>query len=381
MSKEPDVILKAKTQLLLHHPFFAVLFLKLKCVEDNTIPTASTNGKDIKYNGDWFRSLEVDEVQGVFAHEVFHVALGHVFRIGKRDPKRWNDAIDYAVNLLLYDAGMTLPRGDYGWLNDEQYRGMTAEHIYDLLPSDPNGPGRSGESPGMGDVYAPTNDQGQPLTEGEIKQQESQWKMAMNHAMKTAKDAGKMPACLTDLIDKLTESQIPWQERLKQYMMEPAKGDYTWSRPNRRFIHSGLILPSNYTHGLGTIIWVTDSSGSVGDDEFKAFGGEFNAIVQDAEPDAVWSMFCDTKLSSIKEHRPEDFPINEIRPTGRGGTHFNAPFDWVEEQGIQPACLIYLTDLYGDCTISPPNYPVIWVSTTHKGQDDVNFGVVINIKV
>ena len=33
---------------------------------------------------------------------------------------------------------------------------------------------------------------------------------------------------------------------------------------------------------------------------------------------------------------------------------------------IQPACLVYLTDLQGTFPDKPPDYPVLWVTTTDQ---------------
>ena len=64
------------------------------------------------------------------AHEVLHVANGHCWRQGPRDPDRWNDACDYAINPIVLSAGMVLPKGA---LVDARYTGKSAEEIYGLL--------------------------------------------------------------------------------------------------------------------------------------------------------------------------------------------------------------------------------------------------------
>ena len=53
--------------------------------------------------------------------------------------------------------------------------------------------------------------------------------------------------------------------------------------------------------------------------------------------------------------------------TGRGGTMFEPPFDYVFEKALQPECLIYFTDLGASTDFNPPNYPVLWINTdTHS---------------
>jgi predicted metal-dependent peptidase len=59
---------------------------------------------------------------------------------------------------------------------------------------------------------------------------------------------------------------------------------------------------------------------------------------------------------------------------GGGGTEFGPCFDWLDEHGILPQTLVFLTDLYGSFPPSPPAYPVLWAST---GSQKVPFGQVI----
>jgi predicted metal-dependent peptidase len=62
----------------------------------------------------------------------------------------------------------------------------------------------------------------------------------------------------------------------------------------------------------------------------------------------------------VKEYRSEDLPI-EFSTRGGGGTNFRPAFEYIEKHGHTPACLIYLTDLYGTFPKEPPEYPVMWV--------------------
>jgi predicted metal-dependent peptidase len=50
---------------------------------------------------------------------------------------------------------------------------------------------------------------------------------------------------------------------------------------------------------------------------------------------------------------------------GRGGTDFRPVFAHVEAENVQPACLIYLTDLEGSYPETEPDYPVLWIATTN----------------
>ena len=60
----------------------------------------------------------------------------------ERDRKRWNMACDYAINPLLLDAGLTLPKDV---LIDHRFRGMSAERIYNLIEEQQDQDGSNGE--------------------------------------------------------------------------------------------------------------------------------------------------------------------------------------------------------------------------------------------
>ncbi len=70
----------------------------------------------------------------------------------------------------------------------------------------------------------------------------------------------------------------------------------------------------------------------------------------------------DAALRDAAEYGPDDLP-DEIALKGRGGTDFRPGFEWLDEQGIQPAVCLYFTDM--ECSSYPesqPSFDVIWVS-------------------
>src|SRR4051794_22117135 len=150
-------IQKARTALVLDHPFFGSLLFRLKGVESRSIKTMATDGITLYYNPEFVDTLTAATLAGALAHEVLHPALHHHVRRSGREPKRWNVACDYAINPLLVDAGLNLPEGV---LLDNRFRGMSAEQIYNLLETDsepehePDGDDQTAGSGGFGTVGA-----------------------------------------------------------------------------------------------------------------------------------------------------------------------------------------------------------------------------------
>ncbi len=170
------------------------------------------------------------------------------------------------------------------------------------------------------------------------------------------------------------ESRQDWRAILREFVAAVAPADYRWSPPNRRYIASGLYLPSVERSGVGRVVIAVDTSGSIGDEELKQFAGEVSAIAEEAKPEAIHIIYCDAMVQSSQEFRPSE-PIC-LEPRGGGGTDFRPVFAWVDENHIQPVCLIYLTDLCCYSWPEPPDFPVLWVTDSRRAAP---FGETVRI--
>jgi len=358
-------ITRATNKLLLGHVFFGVLLLRLKITEDKSQPTFWVDGTSLGYNPDFVETLSNNEVMGILAHEVMHCVFMHHTRRKSREPRKWNVAADHVINLGLLEAGFELP----DCLADAQYKDMTTDHVYNLLPpcNKENGAGKGG---GFDEVK-----DGQQKTNSEQKAEEKEWTIATHQAAQAAQKEGNLPANIKRLVDLITTPKVPWKELLRNFMTNPKRNDYALSRPNRRFISSNLYLPSLYTEGLGTIIITVDTSGSITQQQLAEFQSEINCILEDTQPEKVYVLYCDTKVhKDVDEYTFDDLPV-KLTMRGGGGTDFTDPFNWVEKNGEQPAVFIYFTDLYGSCSAPMPDYPALWVCTTE--QTNIPFGELI----
>jgi predicted metal-dependent peptidase len=383
-------IVKAKTWLILNKPFFGALVLRLKFKECNTLPspTAATDGVSLLWDRNFIDSLTIDEIRGLLAHEVMHCASQHHTRRGARDPEKWNEAGDHVINLILKQEGLQLPEGG---LWDEQYKGMSTEHVYQMLPNpDPETTPQSSEfgvvvdagslGEGQGSTGQPGSAQGHTLSPSELAEIEQDWKVAVQQAANAAKAAGKLPAHLSQFVDEVVQPKIPWKDMLRNFCNQPMKGDYSWMRGNRRHLHQGLYLPSNFTEGLGTVVIAVDTSASVSMEELAQFQSELNCILEDTTPEKIHVLYVDTQIAGTEEYSADDLPVR-LEAKGRGGTRFEPAFEWVEAHEINPAVFIYLTDLEASFNMPEPHYPVMWVTTGNQKQDEVPFGTLTNLEV
>jgi predicted metal-dependent peptidase len=348
------IMTKARIALIMEQPFWGTLALRLNLIEDRTLkpPTMATNGRYIKYHPDFVHDHSFSEVKFVIGHEVGHCVFDHITRANGRQPKRWNKAGDYVINPILIDSGMQMPK--QGLLNPA-FAGMSADEIYELLPPEDGSGGGGGDDP-LDSIEEP--DPNDPGSDTETLAED--WKIATVQAANAARGAGKLPASLQRFVDEMIQSKADWRQRLRNFFLAESRNDYSWARVNRRYASLGIYLPGLHSQSLGTVVIVTDDSGSIGDDILQAFAGEIDDIRQSGQPERTVVISCDAEINHVDDLTMDDTFKMECH--GGGGTDFRPPFKWLEQQGIEPACLVYLTDLYGPFPSNPPPYPVLWCS-------------------
>jgi len=349
-------ISKAMTDLVLDHPFFSALALRLKVIETSACETGFVNGKEIGYNPKWIEPMPLDEIKGFIAHEVMHLGMCHHTRIGDRDHGWWNIAGDFAINGILDKAGFKLPNTQ---CLDKKYDNMSAEEIYSKIydGKDKGGASQNDDPGGCGGVQ---KKEGSP---NDMKQEEQDWKSAVIAAANIAKSQGNMPAELDRMVEEMKKPKLDWREILREFVETSAKNDYNWKIPNRRYSQQRIILPSLLSKELGTAVIAVDTSGSVSQQELDQFAGEISSILEEYQDITIQIIYCDTKVAKTQEFHSSDLPIN-LKMHGGGGTDFRPPFKWVRKNlADTPTCLIYFTDL--ECRSFPkdPGYPTIWVWT------------------
>ncbi|MFP5228866.1 MAG: DUF2201 family putative metallopeptidase [Acidobacteriota bacterium] len=391
-------IQKARTTLLLDHPFFGTLLFRLGGKASRSFATMATNGVSLFYNPEFVDTLTAAELAGVLAHEVMHPALQHHTRRGDRSPVRWNMACDYAINPILLDAGLTLPKDV---LIDNRFRGMSAERIYNLIEEDDKQEDSSGQSesqPGNGSGGSEdgslqndeaANEPQAPATPGgvgqvldapepeagegpSIAEQAREWEIAVEQAETVAKVAGKLPGGAVRALEASQAAKVDWRELLRRAWSDTIPSDYSWTRPNRRHVWSGLYLPGVISEGVGEIVIAVDCSGSVSPRQLGLFEAEIRSILAGQRPRLVHVLYFDAAVQKVETYEAGQ-PVS-LSPVGGGGTDFRPCFDWLHEQGIIPQTLIFLTDLCGTFPREGPTYPVIWASTEARR---VPFGEVV----
>lgn len=354
---------KARANLVMGHPFFGTLALRLKLTEDDKIQTAMCDGTTLRYNPTFVDELSLNKTQGLIAHSVMHPAMLHHTRRGSRDKAKWNKACDYSINTILQEAKFELPEGKFA---NSAYNGYTAEHIYTLLPEEPsNNKDNNNDPGGDGGVDDSPNSQDKGSSQSQQNHEEAEWKVAVAQAAHVAKQAGKLPGGIDRIIEELFEPILPWRDILRRFMTEKCNDDFSWRRGNRRFIAQGLYLPSRQSDdAMGDMVVVIDTSGSIGQKELDEFSSEIKAIISETRPTRTIIMYCDARVAHVDMFGPDD--DLQFAAHGGGGTDFRPPFDWLAARQIVPRAFVYLTDGYGPFPEQEPTFPTLWVINNHN---------------
>ena len=417
------------TALLREQPFFGSLALRLPVRADAGRETLASDGREIRYSPQWIAETDAHVIETAIARVVLACALKHHTRRVERDPDRWQRASQLVTHGLLRDAGFTLPPDAEAWdgisveeaydrlpepdddesgdgdppdggggsgadaagtpmvngsdpsdEGDDGDGGETdgspeasnndggASNNSDAAPAscDPSGTGEVMDAPADGTGDGSNNSAPSP---GDIAAEEQAWDEAMHQALNLAKAEGRAPGAIEETVRGAHASTLDWRSLLRRYMTDAVKSDYSWSVPNRRFIDSGLYLPSIRSEGIDAIAVIVDTSGSLPAETLAAFWSELREVADEIRPGRVVVLQVDAAVQDAAEYAPDELP-EEIAVRGRGGTDFRPGFEWLDEQGIRPGVCLYFTDM--ECSRYPetePSFPTVWVNYSRPPED------------
>lgn len=336
--------------------FVSTLAMRLKILlqleKDGPIANAATDGTHLVVNPWWYDTLSSGEQAGVVAQACFHCCLHHTTRRGVRDPQLWSKATDLAINPLIVDSKIPIPKewilpgsGDYKSFP----KGLAAEDYYEMLEK--NDPGQGSD---FKDICSTLD-----APQGKAGETESNWTDGLNEAIQNASNAkGNMPGGLSRFIVKAKETRTDWRALLRQFLLSGAKDDFSWSKVNRRFAHAGIYLPGIESDKMGKLVIAVDTSGSIDAKILSIFGAEIESILS-AYSVEVAIVYCDCQIQHVQEWNSTDGDL-VLEPRGGGGTDHAPVFEWVLENAEDAVAIICLTDLYTSFPEEAPEQPVLW---------------------
>jgi len=374
-----EKLITARVGLLLRASFFGNLATRLKLVNaDEWCSTAATDGRHFYYNSRFIDMLKPKEVEFLFGHEVLHCVYDHFGRRGDRDPMLFNVANDYAVNgdLKKHRVGEFIT--SVPCLYDSKYEGMSSEEIYDdlyenaekinisdlidkLLDDHLDGEGDS-DSDDDGDEKDGKGKK--PKMSAEERQQiRDEIKEAVLSAAAASDGAGNLPAGVKRLIQDMTAPKMNWRELLRMQLESTIKSDFTWMRASRRGWHMDAVMPGMKNDELIDIAIGIDASGSIDERMLRDFLSETQGIMDQFQSYKIHIFTFDTRVYNPAQYNSDNLDtICDYEVKGGGGTDFDAIFDYLKEERIEPKRLVVFTDGYPFGSWGDENYAdTVWI--------------------
>ena len=399
-------------RLLLDEPFFAALSRRMDKRSMTAIATAGVRvtpeGKlELVYNPKFFEKLSDEARKDVLKHEFYHIVFQHVtgnrfasFRdMTPEQRKRHNIAMDLSINCHLPNLpeGCCMPGvGMFAELPPFK----TAEWYLKNLPEgDGEGDGEGeGGGQGQGDGEGEGGGQGQGEGEGQgqgegegqgqgqgngpfedgVFDDHDGWgdadeqvkqiaeervkdfiKEAAEEANKSSRGWGSVPAdCRKEIMDAIS-NKIDWKTVLRYFIKQSQKSNKrsTVRKINKRYPY---MHPGKKATRQAKIAIAIDQSGSVSDRMLAAFFAELNGLAKLAEFTVIP---FDTRVDPEKNWVWKKGEKRRRQRTMYGGTCFNAPTKFVNEQGGFDG-LIVLTDLEAPKPV-PCRVQRMWITTEY----------------
>ena len=356
----------AATALLLAHPFFGSLLLKVDHKADDSVGTACISERKLTYSPEFFRSLDDDSAVFVVAHEVTHCVLQHPPQLreyirtglgpdGKPlDKDKLNRAMDYRVNAMLFNSGLKYTQVDQICYDPKRFPDeMPVPEIYCRLDNS----GKGGAGGGKPLDQHDHEDHGSPaITPADVVA-----------AARQAKAMGKaVPGEFQRMIDELTRLKVnPWGV-IRKVVTASARGSgsTSWRRLNRKLIVRNIGAPATMHRMAGCVGIVVDTSGSIGNEMLQLFGGHMAAILDTAKPKATLLYWTDTRVAGRHEIPNGTALRNVLRAGAKGGGGTDMRVGVAAAAADNCDVIIVLTDGYTPFCDPPKGAQLIWAITT-----------------
>ena len=195
------------------------------------------------------------------------------------------------------------------------------------------------------DVMSSSEDEG---ADGDQLEQKAN--RVLQKAQMGAKMAGKpIDGFMERYVELELAPKVRWQNLLKHYLVASMNKVTTYSRPDKRFISRGQVLPGpkpldpDKINGIKVCI---DTSGSISDNDISIALGQVDQILKMYKADAE-VIYWDTSVRSVGDFSTRR-ELLKVMPKGGGGTDINCIFEYFDSKKckVKPKVVLVFTDGY-----------------------------------
>ena len=298
-------------------------------------------------------------------HEVMHIYFEHLPRFKEQELnlRIGNEAADHFNNLTL--EGHLYADGHHvedekirkyisvpDWvLKDKSFIGMSMEEIYAELVKNPNK--QSGRSGGSNSGKTLEDMSQWDATEDEdVDSNRTKEKLAGAMAYANASGIGDsaLDGVLTERIDAMLKAPIDYKGMIHNMMAGAGQDIPTYHRPSSR-TDDDVLLPS-YKGDRVWLLFGIDSSGSMGETDFREAAGAILQAVEQFDDWKITLVSCDTHAHVLGEYEKgegDEFTNMDLSFIGGGGTNMSPIAKYSKEMiadGDELSACIIVTDGY-----------------------------------
>lgn len=358
----------------------------------NNVPTACTNGRDEWYNPEFIFSFGDKGAGFIIIHENMHKAGRHLqiyTKLHDIDPDLTGRACDFWINAKIKacdpkETLVAMPTDEEGKVVgcfDPKYDGWTVLQIFnDLREQQQNGEG--GEGGGGGGFDDHDWDGASKLTEEEAKRLEQDVKQAIRQGQMAAKKMGAGSAGTMLGLGELLKSRVDWKAQLREFMTSTCtdKQESSWRRPNRRYLHQDIIMPTLIGESMNEVVFARDASGSMMcRNRLVKATSEMVALARALRIEKIHLIDWDGEVGRHLTFTAETFEgapeVESVR--GGGGTDPRCVAAYLKEKRIKPNAVVIFTDgevpSWGTWEV-----PVLWL-IANKNVITAGVGKTINV--
>jgi predicted metal-dependent peptidase len=165
-------------------------------------------------------------------------------------------------------------------------------------------------------------------------------------------------------LEELVTPKVDWRDALRMFMNSTCrkKERSTWRRPNRRFLHQDIIMPTLEGNSINEVVLARDTSGSMFcQNRLTQVSSEMVGIVNTLHINKIhlidWDGTAEHRGIFSSDTLKEAPELKQV--IGGGGTDPTCVSDYLVKNNIKPDCVVMLTDgivdTWGNWTV-----PVLW---------------------
>lgn len=348
-------LIKLKIKLRMFDPFLGSIAYMVK-MEEFTEGLMATDGVTIFYNPEKMDTLPLDQQIAVLAHECCHIALNHPGRLKDHGyiPQLWNIATDMVINYYLRRVNkMELPPGVL--YPPPEFKDASSEELYQYLLNKNKKHTKSFSNSSY--RFDPIGQDIQmPKSEKAI--QEAKTLIYQSKGLPGAKNFSVGHDEFARVHNELfAPPKLPWEYLLKKFVDEKFPEDYSWARPNRRYLDY-MYLPSICDGQTVKRVKVyLDVSGSIDQKTLDMFLSEVRGILRNLKIEqfklVFWSVGIDKEIDYSENILLEDIP-------SKGGTNISEVISDINTSK-NTVSIIFTDGFFNPDPIASCLFPIIWV--------------------